>query len=61
VEGERWLQLLLEACNREIARLRAAGIDDDPQPLADLQQYRDQLERRIRESSEHGSPRNEAG
>jgi hypothetical protein len=61
VERERWLQLLLEACNREIARLRAAGIDADSQFLADLQHYRDQLERRIRERSEHGSTTNEAG
>lgn len=61
MEAERWLQLLLEACNREIARRREAGIDADPQFLADLQQYRDQLERRIRERSEHGSPPNAAG
>ena len=60
VEEERWLQSLLEACNRGIARLREPGVDADPQLLADLEQYRDDLERRIRERSDHGSPTNEA-
>lgn len=57
----RWLQSLLEACNRGIARLRELGVDADPQLLADLEQYRDHLVRRIREYSDPGSPTNEAG
>lgn len=61
MDEERWLQSLLEACNRAIARLREPGIDADPQLVADLEQYRDHLERRIRERSDHGSRTNEAG
>lgn len=60
MEEQRWLQSLLEACNRGIARLREPGVEADPDLLADLEQYRDQLEGRIRDSY-HGSPANEAG
>jgi hypothetical protein len=61
VEEERWLQSLLDACNRGIARLHELGGDADPQLLADLEQYRDQLVGRMRECGDHGSPTNEAG
>jgi hypothetical protein len=61
VEEARWLQSLLEACNRGIARLHELGDDADPQLLADLEQYRDQLVGRIRECSDLGTSTNEAG
>jgi hypothetical protein len=60
MDEERWLESLREACNRAIARLREPGIDADPQLLADLEQYRDHLEGRIREHTDHGSPPSEA-
>ena len=61
MEEQRWLQSLLEACNHGIARLREPGVDADQDLLADLEQYRDYLERRIREQSGQASPAEEAG
>lgn len=49
MDEEQWLRRLLEACDRGIARLHEPGADPNAKLLADLEDYRKRLKRRLEE------------